>query len=435
MTVSSPPRPPFPTDPVDRDELEALVEALIEEARQRARRRRRVYSAVAAAAVVALGVAVAFALFNGTAQSQTASPGLAAGAGAPAGAGTARIAFTRNTGPMSGDAKELYVMNADGSGQKRLARITSYWWPPAWSPDAARVAFVRGHGPNAEIYVANEDGSGQRRLTHTSGMELFPVWSPDGRRIAFLRQGDRKHRGLYVINADGSGQRKLSDQASFGAPDWSPDGRKIAFVSSRQGPPSCTWQRGCDTEIYVMNVDGSGLRNLTRNPAHDSFLATGAQHSAWSPDGRTIVFVSDRAGCTSQTGCNTEIYVMNADGSGQRNLTRNPAPDDEPAWSPDGRTIVFVSNRHGPTWCSWKRCHTEIYVMNADGSGQRSLTRNPRRDDGPAWSPDGRAIAFLSDRDGNYEIYVMNADGSRQRNLTHYRFHEFSFAWLPARKK
>ena len=379
---------------------------------------------------MALGGVVLITVFDRAAQSQTASPAPAAQTGAPAVAESTRIAFTRNAGPMSGNAKELYVMNADGSGQKRLTRITSFGVPPAWSPDGRRLAFVLGHGPNAEIYVVNIDGSGQRRLTRTSGLEVFPVWSPDGRKIAFLRIGDPEHRGLYVINADGSGQRKLADEASLAAPDWSPDGQKIVFISNRGGPTWCTWQPGCNTEIYVMNADGSGQRNLTRNPAHDSNTSYwGAAHSAWSPNGGKIAFVSDRdgrAGCIGQPGCNTEIYVMNADGSGQRNLTRNPARDDEPVWSPDGRKIAFVSRRDGKP---------EVYVMNADGSGQRNLTRNPGRDSAPAWSPDGRTIAFHSNRDRNTEIYVMNADGSGQRNLTRYRNNDVSFAWSPAQKK
>ena len=99
---------------------------------------------------------------------------------------------------------------------------------------------------------------------------------------------------------------------------------------------------------------------------------------------------------------------MNADGSGQRNLTHNPASDSAFAWSPDGRRIFFVSKRDG----SW-----EVYTMNPDGSGQRQLTRNASAT-GPAWSPDGRKIAFVSRRDGNSEVYVMNADGGGQRNLT-----------------
>ena len=190
-------------------------------------------------------------------------------------ADTSRIAFTRNTGPMSGDAKELYVMNADGSGQKRLARITSFSLdPPAWSPDGRRLALIVFHGRNARIDVVNADGSGPRRLTHTSGHVAFPVWSPDGRKLAFFR-----NEGVYVINADGSGQRKLADDASAAAPAWSPDGRKIVFVSNRDGPAGCTWQPSCNTEIYVMNADGSGQRNLTRTPGAGSHESV----PVWSP--------------------------------------------------------------------------------------------------------------------------------------------------------
>ena len=139
------------------------------------------------------------------------------------------------------------------------------------------------------------------------------------------------------------------------------------------------------------------------------------QAPAWSRDGRTIVFVSWRDG-------NGEVYAMDADGSSPRNLTQDPAKDVRPAWSPDGRRIAFVSRRDG---------NSEVYVMNADGSGKRNLTRDRASDDYPTWSPDGRRIAFLRGRlHGNpvpgrdvrrwylYHLYVVNADGSGLRRLT-----------------
>ena len=103
------------------------------------------------------------------------------------------------------------------------------------------------------------------------------------------------------------------------------------------------------------------------------------QTPAWSPDGRKLAFVSRRDG-------NSEIYVINADGSGQENLTQHPARDSHPSWSPDGRKLAFVSRRDG---------NSDIYVMNADGSGLRNVTRAPSNDLRPAWSPNGRAIAFV----------------------------------------
>jgi len=148
-------------------------------------------------------------------------------------------------------------------------------------------------------------------------------------------------------------------------------------------------------DIYVMNADGSGHR-LTYNSKYDG-------EPAWSPDGKKIAFVSDKHG-------NRQIYVMNADRTAQTRLTNNSVGDAFPAWSPDGSKIAFVSERDE---------NHEIYVMNEDGSYQINLNNNPALDKYPVWSPDGKKIAFYSNRDKNHGIYVMNADGSNQTKLTY----------------
>jgi Tol biopolymer transport system component len=207
-----------------------------------------------------------------------------------------------------------------------------------------------------------------------------------------------------------------------GTPTWSPDGRRIAFMAV----PCAQW---CDgpLEAHVMNADGSGQRNLTPEWRLDGVtMPFFAGFPVWSPDWRKVAFVRERG-----VHGYSDIYVMNADGSGHRQLTRSPQQDGDPVWSPDGRRLAFVRVRGG---------RSDVYVLDVDGSGLRRLAHAiafrpmpgaPSSGFGanPAWSPDGRKIAFISNRDGNDDIFVVNADGSGLRNLTRSQAHDRTRIW------
>ena len=257
------------------------------------------------------------------------------------------------------------------------------------------------------------------------GLTLLMVCVDAQGQIAFT-SGRDGNAEIYVMDADGGNLRRLTNNpARDHSPAWSPDGKRIAFVSDRDGHVNV--RNSPNYEIYVMDADGSNQQNLTNDPDND-------RHPSWSPDGKRIVFSSYR---DNDRDHNIEIYVMDADGGNPERLTNNLTEDEYPSWSPDGKRIAFSARRDGHVENKFGITY-EIYVMDADGGNEQRLTNNRNNDWAPVWSPDGKRIAFKSDRKGdvvNWDIYVIDADGGNPQNLTENRVYDSSPSWSPDGKR
>lgn len=258
--------------------------------------------------------------------------------------------------------------------------------PPPPEPVYDLIVEARVHGFD-ELFIVPADGGPPAQLLAGEVNARHPAPSPDGRYVAYVNWADDE---IWIADRVTGEKRNVSlfeDELDL-HPAWSPDGRRLAFVSYRSG----------GSDIYVVNTDGSGLRNLLPN----DFPATSVELSpVWSPDGSRVAFSSDR-------GSFRTIWVIRADGTGLTQLTNDPgARDDEPSWSPEGQRIVFRrrSAQDGVVT-------SDLAIMNADGSNLVRLVRHGH-EQSPSWSPDGKLIAFISDAGGSeYRLFTMRPDGS-----------------------
>jgi TolB protein len=238
-----------------------------------------------------------------------------------------------------------------------------------------------------EIYIADYDGDNQRRVTVGRTLNITPRWSPDARSIAYTsyRKGG-PHILISNIFVGTLDEVTKGDKAGENwLPAWSPDGTRVAFTSTRDGNP----------EIYVANRDGSNVRRLTNHPGIDI-------SPTWSPSGTQIAFTSDRSG-------SPQIYVIGADGLGLSKKT-SESYCDKPTWSPPPFNEIAYASRNGPGY--------DIKVLDLATGQVRQLTFGEGTNESPAFSPNGRHLAFMSTRSGKSQIFTMAKDGKNVRQIT-----------------
>ncbi len=260
-----------------------------------------------------------------------------------------------------------------------------------------KLAYVQGPVGAKEVWMSDYDGASPAAVTRNRSINLSPVWSPDGRSLAItsFMQGYPDLYRLFPFE-----RRPTQTLAAFtginSSPAWSPDGRSLALTLSKDGNP----------EIYVLTVASATLRRLTRHAGIDT-------EPTWSPTGQQIAFVSDRTGTP-------HIFVMDLDGSNVRQLTSSGFHT-QPRWSPKGDAIVYTQ-RQGTH---------DLWAVNPDGSDPRRLTAGPGDNEGPTWAPNGRLLAFQSNRLGQWQVFAMTLDGAAPVQITQMPGEHTSPSWSP----
>lgn len=355
-------------------------------------------------------------------------------------------------------ALDIFTRPVAGGPATNLTRAPGDDYQPAWSPDGARIAFVSERAStNPQVFVMDADGSHVAQVTHDTLTHELPSWSPDGKRILFDSSGRKGPGDVYAVNDDGSGLTRLtSSKRDEWAARWSPDGAWIAYttevLTAGDAEPS--------GYIWLVRPDGTGAHQIPKQPDED------LTYPNWSADSRTIAFSEDHGDCgiwtmaldgsrrklaapvcdlagsdasgdhlfwapdrsfwfASAPSGNSDVAIVPAGGGDPTALTHdNVASEMQPALSPDGKLVAFTSDRTQAN---------NIWLMHADGTKPHDISRSVHDDEEADWSPDGKQIAFATNRGPNkaVEIYVMRSDGSHQRAVTTAAGSSNQPAWSP----
>lgn len=349
-----------------------------------------------------------------------------------------RFAFQANaTGDKKLASTELLVYSVKDAKLTELTSNTSFDGDPGWSPDGKTLVFSSDREGNYEIYWMKADGSDVRRLTNNAGHDSFPKFSPDGTQIAFNSNIERETTDVYVMNSDGANPVRMTTSKGndLSRNGWSPDGTKFAYNSDIDGndeiylidiepfkPELLIEDKEAELQTPSYSPDGkrvvytaefadkhSELRVYDRETKRSTLILTTSSpqnYPRWSPDGQWIAFHQEVSG-------KWDVFKVRPDGSEISNLTSDPSSDSIPTWSADSATIYFRSNRNGDTE------NSELFKMNADGSGQTLLPIKKGKLGWGSVSPNGTEIAFASDRGGDleklFDIFIGDLGSGTER--------------------